>query len=569
MHKPVIDPSFRSALRTALVAGSAIVAALSVAPATVSAAELPPRLVVGFATGQNTTDQVRTLRGAGVEDVTAKDVRSNDVPALGVASVEVASEDLREVARDLLGKPGVEYVEVDRVARTRWTPNDDQISGAWALPALGAFAAWDIARGSGVKIAVIDTGVDYIHPELAGKVELGWDYVDDDADPMDEQGHGTHVAGAAAGIADNGTGIAGMAPDATILAMRALDQQGSGYYSWIASAITTSVDRGAKVINLSLGGAEGSTLLAEAVAYAAAHGAIVTCASGNEGAGVVGFPARYDGCVAVGATDQADGVAAFSNQGAGLDVTAPGTGILSSVPGAGYDAWDGTSMATPYVSGLAALLFSQGLSRAQVESVMFSTAKDLGAPGYDTGFGHGRIDAAAAVAAAAGVRPAVADTLKPSIARVGFGKVSRSGPRKYRGAWRRQRATGWKVVGVTDRRGSYRWKRTRKARSKKVVTEFRIANRKVYRRVVTWRMKRVAYSKGVASLPIVVTATDDVGIDRVGVSVDGHWVGTDWNGADGWSVNVACTTGTHTYTVRAFDAANNVATSEVRRTVAC
>ena len=248
-----------------------------------------------------------------------------------------------------------------------WRPNDTSStrsnggSRRWAVE-----QAWEHARGAGVTIAVVDTGVDYIHPDLAGRVDLGRDFVDQDDDPMDVQGHGTHVAGIAAGTADDGFGIAGIAPGARILAVRVLDDEGAGNYSQVAAGIVFAAQRGAKVINLSLGGQQPSELLRNAIDYAAAHGAIVTCATGNEALRTIGYPARYASCMAVGASGLSDELAEFSNVGAGIDVVAPGVQVLSSTMGATYDSWDGTSMAAPAVSGVAALLVSQGVPSRDV-----------------------------------------------------------------------------------------------------------------------------------------------------------------------------------------------------------
>lgn len=545
-----------------------LVAAIMLLPTTAAAAT-QARLIVGFEPGETASEQTSALRAAGLKGLTVAQVRSEDVPRLRAASVEVAADQLALVRKRLLARADVSYVEVDHVARALWTPGDLQLGEQWALPKLGAPTAWDTARGSGVLIAVIDTGVSYIHPDLQGKVELGWDFVSNDADPMDEQGHGTHVAGIAAGVTDNAAGIAGMAPNARILAVRALDQQGAGYYSWIASAITSSADKGAKVINLSLGGPEGSQLLEQAVEYAAAHGAVVTCASGNESAAAVGFPARYDGCLAVGATTQDDALASFSNQGPGLDVVAPGADILSTTRGGGYEAWSGTSMATPYASGVAALLVSQGLNRMQVTQAMAATASDLGAPGYDTSFGHGRLDAAAAVAHAATLPATTPDTQRPVVSNVDVAKPVRSGPVTYAKKWRKKKTTRWKRVGVTGYRGRYSWRRVSTKRNVRIVTQFRMRNRRVLRRTITYRRVKVARPSSNAVVPVQVHASDDRGVDRVGLVVDGVWVATDWNGADGWNFRFACRAGQHRIVVHAFDARDNAATVELQRTLAC
>jgi thermitase len=349
------------------------------------------RIVVGFDTGTSVAQRAAALRAAGAGahvDLGRVNAKVIVVPDAAAAKVRAA----------LAKQSAVRYSEPDAMLHASWTPNDTNLGSQWALTAVGARTAWDASRGASVLVADVDTGVDSTHPDLAGKITAGWDFVAGDANPSDENGHGTHVAGIIAANTNNGAGVAGMAPSAQVLAIRVLDANGSGYQSNIAQGVTYAVDHGAKVINLSLGGSSGTTALSDAIKYAAGKGVVVTCASGNNGStSSISYPARYDGCVAVGATDSSDRIASFSNRGTGLDVSAPGVSILSTVRGGRYEYWSGTSMATPMVSGLAALLAAQGLDRSQIIARMESTAKDLGAAGYDTTFGYGRIDAAAAL----------------------------------------------------------------------------------------------------------------------------------------------------------------------------
>jgi len=325
---------------------------------------------------------------------------SVQLPDLNARLVRVPDAAVAVIEQSLLSKPGVRYVEEDTVAHATWVPDDPKLGSQWGLAKVQAESAWDSALGLNITIAIVDTGVDYNHPDLTGKVILGHDYVSNDEDPKDENDHGTHVAGIAAAVANNAIGVAGMAPSANILAVRVLDRNGNGFLSAIASGITYSVDHGAKVINLSMGGTTGSTVLQDAVDYAANHGVVVSCAAGNDSRMTMLFPAQYDSCTSVTATDQNDARASFADGGPGLDLSAPGVGILSTIRGGAYDTWSGTSMSAPFVSGLAALLSSEGLDRAGIISTMTATADDLGAPGYDTTFGFGRINAAAALAGA-------------------------------------------------------------------------------------------------------------------------------------------------------------------------
>ncbi|MEH0934264.1 S8 family peptidase [Micromonospora psammae] len=321
--------------------------------------------------------------------------------------------------------------------------NDPLYDKQWGLRQIHAERAWATSTGSGVVIAVVDTGVDLGHPDLKSKLVPGATFVDcgptscgngdwrgpnGRADASDE--HGTHVAGIAAASTGNGVGVAGAAPDARIMPIKVLEE-GSGSFADIAAGIRYAADHGAKVINLSLGalpGAQALTLTGleaeatEAITYAHGKGVAVIAAAGNEAAPLCGTPAWEAGALCVAATDRNEAKAWYSNLGVKADlkaVAAPGGAglvncdddVWSTVPvgtgtaGCGqgnYDAYAGTSMATPYVAGVAALLVAQGRSVDNVYSVLMSTARTpvAGLRGvYSPVYGWGIVDAAAAVAA--------------------------------------------------------------------------------------------------------------------------------------------------------------------------
>jgi subtilisin family serine protease len=386
---------------------------------------------------------------------------------------------------------------------------------------------------------------------------------------MDVQGHGTHVAGIVAANADNGYGVVGIAPSAKVLAVRVLDAEGSGNYSQVANGIVYAADQGADVINLSLGGPAGAEVLRSAVLYAASRGAVVTCATGNDGADTIGYPARYDGCVAVGATDRYDKRAGFSNRGSGIDITAPGAQVLSTTIGSGHEAWDGTSMATPYVSGVAALLVSQGLRRRAVIDTLRATARDLGASGADTTFGAGRVDAGAAVLAASRQPRALADDVAPTITSVTRGAVERTVKTTYKTKWKVTRRTAWARVGSTDYLGVYSWRRTSTAGTRRTIRYFRMRGGVVYGRTVRQRKTRVAQHAVTSRLPIRVVSSDNVDVDRVALQIDGRTVGVDWSSSDGWMIPVNCSAASHTLTAWAYDAADNEVGARVVMSLAC
>lgn len=300
----------------------------------------------------------------------------------------------------------VEYAELNYLYYIFATPNDAFFGSQYALysasyQGIDAVRGWDIEQGNqGVLVAVIDTGVDDTHEDLAGKVVKGYDFVNEDFDPRDDHGHGTHVSGIIAATANNGRGIAGVCPGCSILAVKVITADGSGANSWIANGISNAVNLGANIINLSLGGLERSQTIQLAVEQAYQSGAIIVAASGNDGTGVPLYPGAFPEVITVAATDKYGDHASFSNYGSHVELTAPGEAIYSTLPGNRYEAWNGTSMACPHVAGLAGLIWSRnpGLTNQQVRQVMAATSQDLGAVGRDTYYGHGRVNAYAALA---------------------------------------------------------------------------------------------------------------------------------------------------------------------------
>ncbi len=322
-----------------------------------------------------------------------------EVSALGVQRLKVPEgQELATIAA-LQRHPLVEYAEPNYIIRAVLTPNDTYFPAQWGLTKIGAPQAWDITTGSNsLIIAIVDSGIDLDHPDLSGKIILGYDYVNGDWDPDDDYGHGTHVAGIAAAWTNNGQGVAGVSWGAQLMALKVLNAGGTGTYANVASAVTYAADNGAKIINLSLGGDYDSSTLRNAVSYAHNKGCVIVAATGNNN-GPVLYPAKYAEALAVAATDSADQRAWFSNYGPEVDVAAPGVGIYSTYLGGGYTYMNGTSMATPHVAGLAALVWSAcpNYTNSQVENQIESTAVDQGAAGWDQYYGHGRIDAQAAL----------------------------------------------------------------------------------------------------------------------------------------------------------------------------
>ncbi|MDD5210481.1 MAG: S8 family peptidase [Elusimicrobiales bacterium] len=261
----------------------------------------------------------------------------------------------------------------------------------WGVTRVNAAAAWDYTAGQGIKVAVIDTGIDYTHPDLAPNYKGGYNAVDPAAMPLDDQGHGTHVAGTIGAVRDS-KGVAGVAPSVDLYAVKVLDKNGSGQYSWIIAGIEWAIEHRMNVINMSLGGGEGNEALRQVMVKAGETGVTVVCAAGND-AGPVNYPAKYPQAIAVSASDSSDKIAPFSSRGPELAVIAPGVKIYSTLKGGGYGALSGTSMASPHVAGLAALAIGAGArGPEQVRAALKGAASAL--PGLTAGEqGAGLVDA--------------------------------------------------------------------------------------------------------------------------------------------------------------------------------
>jgi type VII secretion-associated serine protease mycosin len=295
--------------------------------------------------------------------------------------------------------------EVDGVVTSLDDPNE---SAQWGLSAADFPAAWPTTTGTGVTVAVVDSGVRATHVDLRGAVLAGTDFVSPGGNgESDPNGHGTHVAGIIA-ARSNGVGGVGGAPAVRILPVRVLDASGSGYMSDVASGVIWSADHGARVINLSLGGSSPSPSLEQALQYANGKGAVVVAAAGNgaESGNAPLYPAAYKEAIAVAAVDSNLHRASFSQYGSYVDLAAPGVDILSDWGSSdtAYAYASGTSMAAPFVSAAAALVAAHQPSdtAAQVTQRLESTADDLGTTGWDEYYGHGLVDAANAI----GVMPA-------------------------------------------------------------------------------------------------------------------------------------------------------------------
>lgn len=278
---------------------------------------------------------------------------------------------------------------------------DPRYAEQWALPAIGIDAAWSVTRGAGVTVAVIDSGSGP-HPDLDANLDpgrnlfMGADEVG--APDVDTVGHGTHVAGIISAVANNGVGVAGVAPESRILPIRVLGPDGRGRSGDVIAAVRLAADSGARVINLSLGGDQESPALSDAIRYAHDKGALVVAAAGNDGpTAAPKWPAAFELTIAVAFTDQLNVPSARSQSGEYIDIAAPGVSILSTANG-DYGYSSGSSMAAGFVSGAAALLFAAQptLTNAQVRDILLRTATDIAAPGIDPLTGYGLLNLRAA-----------------------------------------------------------------------------------------------------------------------------------------------------------------------------
>lgn len=412
---------FTLALVALLVLANLAVAAPQAAPATPARpAFVPGEILVGVQpkafsrTGPAASALARSVGGQIVDDIAG----------LNVLVLRVPDHAVDAAIRALSKNPNVIYAERNGIAYVDADPNDPYDNTTcydsskhgcvtqWAWAKIQAYQAWDITTGlSSVKVAVVDTGIDNSHPDLPAVVTQK-DFINNDNNAEDDNGHGTHVAGTIGALTNNSTGVAGLNWNVSLMAAKVLNASGSGSYLAVSNGIKWAADNGATVINLSLGGSVPSTTLKNAVDYAWNKGVVLACAAGNNGSSAKSYPGAYNNCIAVAATDENDAKASFSNYGSKwVDVAAPGVRILSTLPNSSvylntqygyyqnYDSLNGTSMATPHVAGLAGLVWATGqcTTASCVRSKIENNADKISGTG--TYWAKGRINAYKAVSA--------------------------------------------------------------------------------------------------------------------------------------------------------------------------
>lgn len=357
------------------------------------------------------------------------------IPGINSTVIRIPVGQEKSISESLSKEEIVKYAELDHVAHAQ--PNDTNFENQYGFKNTGQSIkgqagtpkadvniepAWEVTKGSGILVAVLDTGLDMNHPDLASKISAQKVFMT--ATIEDKFGHGTHVAGTLSANTNNTQGIAGACPDCTLMIGKVLDDSGNGPYSKIAEGITWAADNNAKVINLSLGGYDNDNTLKEAVAYAWGKGSVLVAAAGNDNTTRHFFPGAYDNVVTVAAVDNKDKKASFSNYGDWVEVAAAGQNVFSTMPtysyglqsskgtALNYDYISGTSMATPLVSGVAGLIWSTsyGTSNQAVVERIYSTAESIAGTG--SSWTKGRVNAQAAVGAEVTLTPTV--TSSPS-----------------------------------------------------------------------------------------------------------------------------------------------------------
>ncbi|WP_345794073.1 S8 family serine peptidase [Thauera sp. JM12B12] len=483
-----------ASLRKPVLASLVVALGAAFIPAQAVAAEeaqwVPGRLLVQPRAGLSEAEFDKIIKPHGGKQV-------GKIEGINVRVIQLPPQASEKAVEALLkNNKHLKFAERDRIV-PQDTTNDPYFGNAWHLPKIGAPTAWATGTGAGVTIAILDSGIDSKHPDLAGKVLPGWNFYDGNSDLTDVTGHGTQVAGTAAAASNNATGVASIAGGAMILPGRIASTTGSASFSTMAKGVTWAADQGARLANISYGGARSSSTVQSAGQYLKSKGGLLVVSGGNSGAEEI--IAASDALIAVSGTTSTDAKASWSSFGSYIDVAAPGAGIWTTNRGGGYGSISGTSIASPATAGVLALMMEANpkLGPDDLTKLLFSTAVDLGTAGYDKYFGHGRVNAAAAVQAAA--TATVSDTSAPTVSVSGL-------------------AAGATVSGL---------------------------------------------------VAVGVSATDNVGVSRVELLVNGSLLATDISSPYGFSWDSTKTPdGTATLTARAYDAAGNFTAKSLSVTVA-
>jgi thermitase len=547
---------------------------------------VPGRLLVKPAdeASETTVTQIVAVAGAKVH---------HKINGVNVLVLDVPDQALDAMAGMLLKTGLFSFVERDFIAHAAATPNDPDFTSQWHLAKIQAANAWSLSEGSAsIPIAIIDSGADLSHPDLKPKLIPGWNFLTKTSNTSDtgcNTGHGTAVSGAAGAATNNLTGVAGVAWANTIMPLVVTSSSCYAYYSDMASAITYAVDHGVRIINISITGSSASSTLQSAVDYAWSKNAVIFAAAGNSSSSSPMYPAACNHVLAISATEPTDTLATFSNYGSWVDLSAPGDMILTTQMGGTYGNWWGTSLASPIAAGVGALALSANpsLTNAQLVTLLETNSDDLGSAGFDQYYGYGRVNAYKAVLAAksmissADTTPPTVSISAPSASATVAGTVSVLGTATDNvGVIKIELdVDGAAVATATSSPFSFSWNSATVSNgSHSITVKAYDAASNIGSALVTINVNNVVAitppsvsiaapltSTSVSGTVLVQgSATDSSGVAKIELDVDGVAVATATASPFSFSWNSASkTNGSHTLTVKAFDAANNMGSASV------
>lgn len=576
--------SKRIAVAIGTIGALVALAAGQVLAAKDSATIVQDELLVQVKAGVAKEKADEALKGLGASE-------ADEIAPIRVKRIKVPPQALEKVKAALAKHPLVNFVENNYLAQGGAVPNDPTYPSQWHLPIISAPQGWDITTGSStIDIAIIDSGVDPTHPDLAGKLLPGYNFLVGNTDTHDVLGHGTAVAGTAAAISNNGIGVAGIAWQNPIMPLVVLDATDYASYANIAQAITYAVDHGVRVINISIGGSSSSSTLQNAVNYAWSKGAMIFASAMNNSTSTPYYPAACTNVVAVSATNSSDALASFSNYGNWITLSAPGDNIYTTNNGGGYGLWYGTSFSSPLTAGVAALILSVNptLTNAQVVDILKQNADDLGTPGYDPYFGYGRINVYKSLVAAKSVVPQT-DTTPPTVAIAspaggtivkGTASINVSASDNIGVTKVELYING--VLYATDTASPYSfiWDTTTVADGTYTIAAYaydaagNVAQSSQIAVKVSNTVDTVAPTASIispvngsytgSSVTITATASDNVAVVKTELYIDGQLKTTSSSASLSWSWNTRkAASGAHVLTVKAYDAAANVGTASI------
>ena len=592
--------SLRVRQLTRSLAAAGLLAALGVSPMMSVAADTETAPPGSYAKGR-----ILVMPRAGLSDAEFAKIlnvhggKARKIGATGIHIVDLpAGASEKSVAALLAHNPHIRFAELDQHVAPSLTTNDPYLGSEWHITKIGAQTAWNTTLGTGVTIAILDTGVDGTHPDLSTRMVPGWNFYDNNSNTSDVKGHGTWVAGTAAASANNGIGVASVAGNARLMPIRISDTTGTGYWSMIAQGISYAADHGARVANISYENLLQSSSIISAAQYMKSKGGLVVVAAGNCGCNPNLTPSTS--MIPVSATDANDLITSFSSYGSYVAISAPGNYIYTTAPGGGYTQGIGTSFSSPVVAGTVALMMAAKptLANTQIESLLYSTATALGAAGRDIYYGYGRVNAAAAIQGVLGTTTTV-DTQAPTasisaplanasvsgLVVVNVGATDNVGVAKVE-----LRVNGATVATDTLAPYSFTWDSTKVANGMATLTavaydaagnsaasapvSVNVANATVITVDTTPPTVKLLSPgagsiKGKGSVTISTSATDNLGPAGITQTlyIDGALVATVTGGSlsYSWSMNRVAA-GTHTIKIVATDAARNASSASVQVT---